>query len=449
MYAYDEMGNILNRYAYAFTTRTLGSLTGTKTWYNGTSSTFGKLCYGISGQDDLWIDSFGNPYYNQETCEAYTWNGRELTSYDTGHDEYYYYSYNSDGIRTKKVKDVYGELTTTYYIIDGTQILGEICSDGSSLYYYYDENGSPVALSYNNSATYYYYKNIFGDVLGILDSCGNVVVRYYYDAWGNIISTTGSMASTLGRDNPFRYRGYYYDNETGFYYLNARYYNPEWGRFISPDEPRFLGTDGTPLSYNLYLYCGNNPVMGYDPTGNWDWGVFGKIVAATAVVALCLTGVGAIAAAAATVTGISVTAAVTTSVAAAGITVACGTADGIACAIASGGDWVNGAVAGAVGSSVGAVVSQLSGFMLGADNVLRLNIAGRMTSSFVYDITYEYLETGTVDNWGEHAVDVIMDTGLAPISYGYVGNLNNSLFKAGLNGIIDGCIDVFQTSYYN
>ena len=113
VYAYDEMGNILNRYAYAFTTGTLGSLTGTKTWYNGTSSTFGKLCYGIDGQDDLWIDSFGNPYYNQETCEAYTWNGRQLTAYDTGHDEYYYYSYNSDGIRTKKVKDVYGELTTT------------------------------------------------------------------------------------------------------------------------------------------------------------------------------------------------------------------------------------------------------------------------------------------------------------------------------------------------
>ena len=101
-----------------------------------------------------------------------------------------------------------------------------------------------------------YYKNIFGDILGIMDSCGNVVVHYYYDAWGNIISTTGSMASTLGQDNPFRYRGYYYDTETGFYYLNARYYKPELGRFISSDN--VLDTE-TAFGCNLFAYCSNDP----------------------------------------------------------------------------------------------------------------------------------------------------------------------------------------------
>ena len=134
------------------------------------------------------------------------------------------------------------------------------------MYYYYDENGSPIALSYDNSWPYYYYKNIFGDILGIMDSCGNVVVRYYYDAWGNIISTTGSMASTLGRDNPFRYRGYYYDTETGFYYLNARYYNPEWGRFISADP--VLDTSSA-AGCNMFAYCKNDPVNKVDPTGEF------------------------------------------------------------------------------------------------------------------------------------------------------------------------------------
>ena len=89
------------------------------------------------------------------------------------------------------------------------------------------------------------------------------MVEYAYDAWGNPISTTGSMASTLGNDNPFRYRGYYYDEETGLYYLNSRYYNPHWGRFINADS--YGGTIGGLLSHNVFAYCSNNPVMYRDP----------------------------------------------------------------------------------------------------------------------------------------------------------------------------------------
>ena len=72
----------------------------------------------------------------------------------------------------------------------------------------------------------------------------------------------------------FRYRGYIYDHESGLYYLQSRYYAPETGRFLNADAITYSGSDGTPLSYNLYAYCGNNPVMGYDPTGHWDWGKF-------------------------------------------------------------------------------------------------------------------------------------------------------------------------------
>ena len=95
---------------------------------------------------------------------------------------------------------------------------------------------------------------------------GNVVVSYVYDAWGKVYSVTGSMADTLGQINPIRYRSYYYDNETGFYYLNSRYYDPDVKRFINADSQLSMGSvAGT----NLFAYCCNNPVNMTDSTGNW------------------------------------------------------------------------------------------------------------------------------------------------------------------------------------
>ena len=114
-----------------------------------------------------------------------------------------------------------------------------------------------IGLGYNkyNGQKYVYRKNLQGDIVAILDECGCTRGTYEYDAWGNIIWQGGSELLTI---NPFRYRGYYYDTETGLYYLNSRYYDPETGRFISPDRIRYLNplaNDGL----NLYIYCGNNP----------------------------------------------------------------------------------------------------------------------------------------------------------------------------------------------
>ena len=100
-----------------------------------------------------------------------------------------------------------------------------------------------------------------------MNSSGTVVVEYAYDAWGKPMGVTGSMAGTLGAANPFRYRGYYYDAETGLYYLNERYYNPEWCRFINADD--FGGVTGGLLTHNIFIYCANNPVMKEDPDGNF------------------------------------------------------------------------------------------------------------------------------------------------------------------------------------
>jgi RHS repeat-associated protein len=118
-----------------------------------------------------------------------------------------------------------------------------------------------------NGVKYTYETNAQGDVTGLVDSSGNEVVTYSYDTWGKLLSIGGTLASTVGAANPFRYRGYYYDTETGLYYLQSRYYNPELGRFISKDDPSYHdGQDA--IGSNLYAYANNNPVMNVDTNGH-------------------------------------------------------------------------------------------------------------------------------------------------------------------------------------
>ena len=100
-------------------------------------------------------------------------------------------------------------------------------------------------------------------------------MAYAYDAWGKQVSCTGAMASTLGVENPFRYRGYIYDEETGWYYLTARYYRPDMGRFVSADG--VVGRKGSVLDHNLFAYCHNNPVTFSDPEGKSSLGMAGAM----------------------------------------------------------------------------------------------------------------------------------------------------------------------------
>ena len=147
--------------------------------------------------------------------------------------------------------------------------LGNSTTHSHTLVYLYDEM-SVVGLMYGYDTStlqpYYYHRNPQGDVISIHDINGNKVVEYAYDAYGNC-TVVSSTNKDLANYNPIRYRGYYYDRETGLYYLNARYYNPEWRRFISPDEPSYL--DPTTVNgLNLYVYCGNDPVNYADPSGH-------------------------------------------------------------------------------------------------------------------------------------------------------------------------------------
>ena len=134
--------------------------------------------------------------------------------------------------------------------------------------------GQVIAVNYNG--TYYYYlRNAQGDVVKLIDKTGSTVVEYTYDSWGKLLSTTGSLAETFGAEQPFRYRGYVYDEETGWYYLQSRYYNPELGRFISADV--YLSTGQGVLGHNAYAYCLNNPANCLDECGCFATIVIGGV----------------------------------------------------------------------------------------------------------------------------------------------------------------------------
>lgn len=120
-----------------------------------------------------------------------------------------------------------------------------------------------------NRKSIYYEKNMQGDVIGLIDSIGAKIASYAYDAWGNVVDTVCYEKNEIPYAlNHITYRGYYFDNESGFYYLQSRYYDAEVGRFINADDVKYIGANENRWSYNLYMYCEGNPIIGNDETGN-------------------------------------------------------------------------------------------------------------------------------------------------------------------------------------
>jgi RHS repeat-associated protein len=125
---------------------------------------------------------------------------------------------------------------------------------------------------------YYYIRNGQGDIIGLFDSTGAQVVTYTYDTWGKLTDIIGTMADSVGKANPYRYRGYRYDTETGLFYVGSRYYDPEVGRFINADTiDNTIENSDDLLSGNLFAYCTNNPVNHSDPDGTWKIPNWAKI----------------------------------------------------------------------------------------------------------------------------------------------------------------------------
>ncbi|MGO5166250.1 RHS repeat domain-containing protein, partial [Candidatus Paralachnospira sp. LCP21S3_H12] len=176
------------------------------------------------------------------------------------------------------------ESGVTRYYRNGTTLLTQ--KKGSTrLDFFYDANGLPLGFK-KNGTVYYYILNLQGDVVGILDREGTQVVGYRYDPWGKLLSCTGELADSIGAINPLRYRGYYYDSESGLYYLNSRYYDPETGRFLNADS--YISTGQGILGHNMFTYCLNNPVNKKDAKGTIA-GVDDAIAIIIAVIGLAAT----------------------------------------------------------------------------------------------------------------------------------------------------------------
>ena len=168
--------------------------------------------------------------------------------------------------------------TTTEFFLNGSQILAQKTGD-SVMRFFYDSAGKRVGFA-NGTMLFYYLYNLQGDVIAIVRAAtGQIVAKYSYDAWGKC-TVTNAAGYAVGEKNPFRYRGYYYDTETGLYYLNSRYYSPEFGRFISADTPDVItvSPDSAFWDKNLFAYCDGNPVTRVD-----DCGEFWHFIAGAAV----------------------------------------------------------------------------------------------------------------------------------------------------------------------
>ena len=253
---YDDAGNIISKKEYNYGNGVLGSPIDTIT-YAYTDPSWGDLLTSYDGTTLLY-DAIGNLAYDGEW--AYAWQrGRQLQSMYDGTQEVSF-TYDANGMR--KTKNT-GSRTYTY-TYNGSQLTQMTFLTSEVFYFTYDPQGHPATVKWNNHV-YYYITNLQGDVIAIVDQ-GTVVVEYRYDAWGKLLSVTGSEAQMIGVLNPLRYRGYVYDHETGLYYLQSRYYNPEWGRFINADA--YASTGQGLLGGNMFAYCNNNPVNNIDCAGN-------------------------------------------------------------------------------------------------------------------------------------------------------------------------------------
>ncbi len=280
--------NIIEKIQYTYSTLPVEELTdGTRFSYNYPTSGWKDQLLKFNNENFVY-DNLGNPTtYRDKTL---TWKyGRQLASFEN-----ITYKYNADGIRISKTN---ADNITTHFYLDGTKILAQ--DNGNLLTFKYGIDGV-IGFTYQGVGDFYYKKNIFGDIIGIIDKNGQEIAKYTYDAWGNHKSyalNNGSfvdisLETSYTQDglnnklitelNPFRYRGYYYDIETHLYYLNSRYYDPEIGRFINADEIAILDESKNYFNgLNLYSYCINNPIMYLDFSGKSLIALFLFLIGAT------------------------------------------------------------------------------------------------------------------------------------------------------------------------
>lgn len=279
VYSYDVNGNLISKTEYENVTNkdiSTGTVVSSDT-YSYTDASWSDKLTAFNGQS-ISYDLMGNPLsYRGATL---TWNGRLLMSYEKDGTKYAY-TYNADNLRTSKSKYVNNTLVSQEtYIWSGDVLIATKkydCATATSdvIRYLYDSNGESHGFTYNGN-TYLYVKNLQGDVIAIISAGDELLcLGLNYDPWGKVAYMTDEeadvyelqVAQEIAAINIIAYRGYFYDSETGLYYLQSRYYDPEVGRFINADDTSFIGYDGTPISVNIFAYCENNQINYADPNG--------------------------------------------------------------------------------------------------------------------------------------------------------------------------------------
>ena len=276
-YTYDNNGNRTSRFKQDFENHYLEEL-----YYNYNSTYKDRLDY-IDGDITYNITySNNNPYYISyiainDTDIYISYEGTNIISY-TYNTDTYTFKYNESNERIEKRYNT--NVYTNYYYDNHLLIREEIVNNSSikNIYYLYDNNNSVYGFIYENER-YYYIKDCMQNIIGIIDNLGIKLCDYKYDSYGNV--SVMNYNSNIGNINSIRYKGYYYDKETGLYYCINRYYNPYLGRWLTIDNPKYIDRYNI-NSLNLFAYCENNPIMGYDPDGTIILAIIVTIIAATA-----------------------------------------------------------------------------------------------------------------------------------------------------------------------
>lgn len=263
-YTYDDSGNLQTMKTYTTDEDGEETLVSSKTLHytNGILSSYNT---GTASGVAYVTDAMGNPTSirrGTRVLTSFTWGeGRSLTGYTCGTTSATY-SYDQNGLRVSKSVTEDDTTATTNYIWGDNGLAGTVCGSDKVIVHY-DSEGEPIGFSLNGTV-YTYIKNLQGDIVRILDAEKTTVVSYTYDPWG-VPTVTGD--TDLAAVNPCTYRGYYYDQETGYYYLQSRYYDPTLGRFLNADDEKYIGTSSNMVSDNIYSYCANDPTNRIDPSG--------------------------------------------------------------------------------------------------------------------------------------------------------------------------------------
>ena len=254
---------------------------GCPTTFNGMSATWtrGKLAQLSKGTFKTGMETFAYDYnaLGQRVSKSYT-----FTPPTTGLTQIL------EGQVTQYSKKYYYDNAGRLLAVSSSEVVHGVGNTSNTIKFIYDESGM-IGFEYSNGTNenvYYYQRNLLGDVVAIYDTIGNKVVEYAYDAWGNCTIKSTTTNYPLANANPIRYRGYYFDEDTNLYYLNARYYSPEFRRFISPDDTNYLDPESV-NGLNLYCYCNNDPINFVDPSGHFP--ILAVILGLTAAVGLGLT----------------------------------------------------------------------------------------------------------------------------------------------------------------